>query len=278
MKRIFAILTALAIVKTALAITNDVTSSQVMVKAWAREPLTIDAVTGEWSDPAFPNYIESVSASAVADRLPELYDVANSSVTTNLQTLLDWIALQRQRPVVMLTGAASLDNALDRHNLTMAIVSNEVRRTLGGVHIDAWVFSNAILASAPIMSAAIVTDLGRTTNWVSGIWTHGYEEGNGVDIEVDGETYETHQYSLDIPVSYTGELVCEVMRWCRIGDPVNGFDVGNRRVRINGKMTLHTNDVSYLYQDMSTSAGADVLTTFQPFVDNGLLKFTYRED
>ena len=146
-------------------------SNEVGVKHWLRDALTYDDQSDTFSTNALSGVAESAALETSAASLPVLMDEATESLRADLEPMQARLAIEAQRPVVMITGAAGLDNALDRENLTMAVVSNEWTVAADGSrHLDCYVFSNKILASPPIVDAALMTDLGTVTNWVRGVW------------------------------------------------------------------------------------------------------------
>lgn len=146
-------------------------SNEVGVKHWLRDALTYDDQSDTFSTNALSGVAESAAIETSAASLPVLMDEATEALRADLEPMQARLAIEAQRPVVMITGAAGLDNALDRENLTMAVVSNEWTVAADGSrHLDCYVFSNKILMSPPIVDAALMTDLGTVTNWVRGVW------------------------------------------------------------------------------------------------------------
>lgn len=146
-------------------------SNEVGVKHWLRDALTYDDESDTFSTNALSGVAASAALETSAAALPVLMDEATEALRADLEPMQARLEIEAQRPVVMITGAAGLDNALDRENLTMAVVSNEWTVAADGSrHLDCYVFSNKILASPPIVDAALMTDLGTVTNWVRGVW------------------------------------------------------------------------------------------------------------
>ena len=82
----------------------------------------------------------------------------------------------------------------------------------------------------------------------------------------DKERFECYRLCFDLPPADSVRL----NPWCRVGHPETGFDFGNRQLRINGAMTITTNDVSEI-GDWFTPDGNRVELT--PYLDQGLLRF-----
>ena len=250
-------------------------SNVVTVKAWSRDDVMFDDATGSFSVTNIPNAAESAALEAAAEEIDDLYDLAIASLETNLAPVRSVIEEARLRPVVTLALASAPENAVDRRNLTMCVLSNEIRRVDGGLACSFWMFGNNVLASDPVMVASVVTDLGQTTNEVSTVWD-GYGT-NGVTVVDGGEEYECFRLDLTIPGEVKDGLDVLVLPWVRIGRRDNGFDFGNRQCRINGVMCLTTNDVSFL-GTFSTTNGIDITDLFTPYVDRGLFRLEQKEE
>ena len=328
-------------------------SNEVGVKHWLRDALTYDDQSDTFSTNALSGVAASAALETSAAALPVLMDEATESLREDLEPMQARLAIEAQRPVVMITGAAGLDNALDRENLTMAVVSNEWTVAADGSrHLDCYVFSNKILMSPPIVDAALMTDLGTVTNWVRGVWdgygtractvelehqnaytnfvivsrtygeskvletnvtlvvtaydqvvttnnfsssvevqdivtnyvskTYSYTQTltltNAVLITIDGqqpqvtlrgdkEYFECYRLCFDLPPAESVRL----NPWVKIGHPETGFDFGNRQLRINGAMTVTTNDVSEIGEWFTPDGNRVELT---PYLDQGLLRFS----
>lgn len=250
-------------------------SNAVTVKAWSRDDVMIDDATGSFSVTNIPNAAESAALEAAAEEIDDLYDLAIASLETNLAPVRSVIEEARLRPVVTLALASAPENAVDRRNLTMCVLSNEIRRVDVGLACSFWMFGNNVLASDPVMVASVVTDLGQTTNEVSTVWD-GYGT-NGVTVVDGGEEYECFRLDLTIPGEVKDGLDVLVLPWVRIGRRDTGFDFGNRQCRINGVMCLTTNDVSFL-GTFSTTNGIDITDLFTPYVDRGLFRLEQKEE
>ena len=250
-------------------------SNAVTVKAWSRDDVMFDDSTGSFSATNIPNAAESAALEAAAEEIDDLYDLAIANLETNLAPVRAVIEEARLRPVVTLALASAPENAVDRRNLTMCVLSNEIRRVDGGLACSFWMFGNNVLASDPVMVASVVTDLGQTTNEVSTVWD-GYGT-NGVTVVDGGEEYECFRLDLTIPGEVKDGLDVLVMPWVRIGRRDTGFDFGNRQCRINGVMCLTTNDVSFL-GTFSTTNGIDITDLFTPYVDRGLFRLEQKEE
>ena len=250
-------------------------SNVVTVKAWARDDIMFDDATGSFSTNSIPSAAESAALEAAADELDELYALSIANLETNLAPVRARIDEARHRPVVTLALASAPENAVDRQNLTMCVLSNEIRRVDGGLACSFWVFGNNVLVSDPVMVASVLTDLGRTTNEVSSVWD-GYGT-NGVTVVDGGEEYECYRLDLTIPGEVKDGIDVLVMPWVRIGRRDKGFDFGNRQCRINGVMCLTTNDVSFLGTFMTTN-GIDITDLFTPYVDRGLFRLEQKEE
>ena len=257
-----------------LAVEN---SNSVLVKAWTREDIHFDTVTGEFSSTNIPTYAESAALSNAADRIDELYDLAIESMETNLAPLRAKLDQARQRPVVTIALASAPESAVDRRNLTMCVMSNEISRIEGGIHCRFWIFGNNVLKSDPIMVGRIYTELGGKTNETETLWKDYGDEDKSITIVDGGEEYECWELELDIPGEVKDGLDILALPWVRVGLPESGFNFGNRQCRINGVMCTTTNDCSFL-GTFQTTNGVDLTELFLPYIDRGHLRFEQKEE
>lgn len=273
MKRLVIALAAVvfALPGVSASVTN---SNAVTVKAWTRDDVHFDTVTGEFSSTNIPSAAQAAALDELADSITNLYAYALEEMETNMAPLEARLEEARRRPVVTLALAASPENAVDRRNFTMCVMSNEISRIDGGLRCRFWIFGNNILRSDPVMVGSVITELGAKTNELSLVWTS-YGE-NGVTIVDGGEEYECFELTMDIPADVKDGLDILVRPWVRIGRSDTGFDFGNRQCRINGVMCCTTNDLSFLGTFYTTN-GVE-LTDFTPYADRGLLRFTEKED
>ena len=257
-----------------LAVTN---SNSVLVKAWTREDIHFDTSTGRFSSTNIPTLAEAAALSNAADRIDKLYDLAIESMETNLAPLRAKLDQARQRPVVTIALASAPENAVDRHNLTMCVMSNEISRIEGGIHCRFWIFGNNVLKSDPIMVGRIYTELGGKTNETETLWKDYGDEDKSITIVDGGEEYECWELELDIPGEVKDGLDILVLPWVRVGLPESGFNFGNRQCRINGVMCTTTNDCSFL-GTFQTTNGVDLTELFLPYIDRGHLRFEQKEE
>ena len=257
-----------------LAVEN---SNSVLVKAWTREDIHFDTVTGEFSSTNIPTYAESAALSNAADRIDELYDLSIEAMETNLAPLRAKLEQARQRPVVTVALASAPENAVDRRNLTMCVMSNEITRIEGGIHCRFWIFGNNVLKSDPIMVGRIYTELGGKTNETETLWKDYGDEDKSITIIDGGEEYECWELELNIPGEVKDGLDILVLPWVRVGLPESGFGFGNRQCRINGVMCTTTNDCSFL-GTFQTTNGVDLTELFIPYIDRGHLRFDQKEE
>ena len=257
-----------------LAVEN---SNSVLVKAWMREDIHFDTVTGEFSSTNIPTYAEAAALSNAADRIDELYDLSIEAMETNLAPLRAKLDQARQRPVVTVALASAPENAVDRRNLTMCVMSNEITRIEGGIHCRFWIFGNNVLKSDPIMVGRIYTELGGKTNETETLWKDYGDEDKSITIVDGGEEYECWELELDIPGEVKDGLDILVLPWVRVGLPESGFGFGNRQCRINGVMCTTTNDCSFL-GTFQTTNGVDLTELFLPYIDRGHLRFEQKEE
>lgn len=257
-----------------LASTLSITSNTAVVKGWVREHLTYDPETECFSREEFPTAAEAEGARIVAESIPGLLDDSTTSLTNALFPLRQRLDEFKERPVVMLAAAANPENAVDRQNLTMVVVSNEVLRAGSNVTVRAWVFGNSVLASDPVVKMRIATDVGRTVSWQPCTWSHYGDVSHKVDVDLDGDTYESYLLTATVPDVPTN-LPVRIRPWIKIGDPEKGFDYGNRQLRINGVMCCTTNDLSFLGRFYTTNNVE--LTDFVPYADRGELRFAEKE-
>ena len=273
MKRLIAVLIAAsaALPTVASPVTN---SNAVTVKSWTRDDVHFDTVTGEFSSTNIPSAARAAALDELADAITELYDYALEEMETNMAPLQARLEEARLRPVVTLALAAAPENAVDRRNFTMCVMSNEISRIDGGLHCRFWIFGNNVLRSDPVMVGSVITEMGAKTNELSLVWT-GYGE-DAVTIVDGGEEYECFELTMDIPAEVKDGLDILVRPWVRIGRSDTGFDFGNRQCRVNGVMCCTTNDLSFLGTFYTTN-GVE-LTDFTPYADRGLFRFTEKED
>ena len=257
-----------------LAVEN---SNSVLVKAWTREDIHFDTVTGEFSSTNIPTYAEAAALSNAADRIDELYDLSIEAMETNLAPLRAKIDQARQRPVVTVALASAPENAVDRRNLTMCVMSNEITRIEGGIHCRFWIFGNNVLKSDPVMVGRIYTELGGKTNETETLWKDYGDEDKSITIVDGGEEYECWELELDIPGEVKDGLDILVLPWVRVGLPESGFNFGNRQCRINGVMCTTTNDCSFL-GTFQTTNGVDLTELFLPYIDRGYFRFEQKEE
>ena len=257
-----------------LAVTN---SNSVLVKAWTREDIHFDTSTGRFSSTNIPTLAEAAALSNAADRIDKLYDLAIESMETNLAPLRAKLDQARQRPVVTIALASAPENAVDRRNLTMCVMSNEISRIEGGIHCRFWIFGNNVLKSDPIMVGRIYTELGGKTNETETLWKDYGDEDKSITIVDGGEEYECWELELDIPGEVKDGLDILVLPWARVGLPESGFNFGNRQCRINGVMCTTTNDCSFL-GTFQTTNGVDLTELFLPYIDRGHLRFEQKEE
>ena len=256
------------------AMTN---SNSVLVKAWTREDIHFDTVTGTFSNTNIPTYAESAALSNAAERIDELYDISIEAIETNLEPLRARLDEARKRPVVTVALASAPENAVDRRNLTMCVMSNEIVRIPGGVHCRFWIFGNNVLKSDPIMVGRIYTELGGKTNETETLWKDYGDEDKSVTIVDGDEEYECWELELDIPGEVKDGLDILVLPWIRVGLPESGFNFGNRQCRINGVMCTTTNDCSFL-GTFQTTNGVDLTELFTPYIDRGHFRFEQKEE
>ena len=256
-----------------LAVTN---SNSVLVKAWTREDIHFDTSTGRFSSTNIPTLAEAAALSNAADRIDKLY-LAIESMETNLAPLRAKLDQARQRPVVTIALASAPENAVDRRNLTMCVMSNEISRIEGGIHCRFWIFGNNVLKSDPIMVGRIYTELGGKTNETETLWKDYGDEDKSITIVDGGEEYECWELELDIPGEVKDGLDILVLPWVRVGLPESGFNFGNRQCRINGVMCTTTNDCSFL-GTFQTTNGVDLTELFLPYIDRGHLRFEQKEE
>ena len=88
-----------------------------------------------------------------------------------------------------------------------------------------------------------------------------------VTLRGDKERFECYRLGFDLPPAESVRL----NPWVKIGHPETGFDFGNRQLRINGAMTVTTNDVSEIGEWFTPDGNRVELT---PYLDQGLLRFS----
>ena len=252
-------------------------SNTVTVEAWARDDVHFDTETGMFSSTNIPTAAEAAAISNAADRIDELDSLSIDAMNDALAPLRDKLDQARRRPVVTVALASAPENAVDRRNLTMCVMSNEITRIEGGIHCRFWIFGNNVLKSDPIMVGRIYTELGGKTNETETLWKDYGDEEKSVTIVDDGEEYECWELELDIPGEVKDGLDILVLPWVRVGLPESGFNFGNRQCRINGVMCTTTNDCSFLGTFMTTN-GVDLSELFTPYIDRGLIRFEQKEE
>lgn len=263
---------AFGILFSLMAETN---SNSVLVKAWTRESVHFDTETGEFSSTNIPSAAEAEAMYHLAANITNLYDAAVEAMETNLAPLRARLELEKQRPVVSLALSVSQDNALDRRNFTLCVISNEIQQVSTNWHVRGWVFSNNILKSEPIIRADVDTAMGETTASFECVWRD-YGK-NAVEVVIDGETYETYEMSVDVPTNLVRNINMLVERWVSIGSRDKEFNFGNRRLRINGELCCTTNDASFLGR-FTTTNGVDLSALFTPYLDRGLFRFAEKQE
>ena len=256
------------------AVTN---SNVATVKAWSRDDIHFDTATGRFSSTNIPTFAEAVAISNAADRIDELYRLSIDAMQTNLAPLQARLAEARLRPVVTVALASAPENAVDRRNLTMCVMSNEITRAEGGLHCRFWIFGNNVLKSDPVMVGRVYTELGGKTNETETLWKDYGKEEKSVTIVDGGEEFECWELTLDIPGEVKDGLDILVLPWVRVGLPESGFNFGNRQCRINGVMCTTTNDCSFL-GTFQTTNGVDISELFTPYIDRGLFRFEQKEE
>ena len=260
------------------AATAAMTNSNVAtVKAWSRDDIHFDTETGRFSSTNIPTYAEAAAISNAADRIDELYRLSIDAMRTNLAPLQARLAEARLRPVVTVALASAPENAVDRRNLTMCVMSNEITRVEGGLHCRFWIFGNNVLKSDPVMVGRVYTELGGKTNETETLWRDYGDEERSVTIVDGGEEYECWELTLDIPGEVKDGLDILVLPWVRVGLPESGFNFGNRQCRINGVMCTTTNDCSFLGTFQTTNC-VDISELFTPYIDRGLFRFEQKEE
>ena len=254
------------------AVTN---SNSVLVKSWYRDSVHFDTETGEFSSTNIPSAAKSEAMYQLAANITNIYDAAVEEMETNLAPLRARIEVEKQRPVVSLALSVSQDNALDRRNFTLCVVSNEIQQVGTNWHVRGWVFSNNVLKSEPIIVADVNTAMGETAASFECVWR---EYGtNAVEVVIDGETYETYEMSVDGPTNLVRNINMLVERWVSIGSRDTAFNFGNRQLRINGELCCTTNDASFLGR-FTTTNGVDLSELFTPYLDRGLFRFAEKQE
>ena len=258
-----------------LSLMAETNSNSVLVKAWTRENVHFDTETGEFSSTNIPSAAEAEALYRLAANITNLYDAAVEAMETNLAPLRTRLELEKQRPVVSLALSVSQDNALDRRNFTLCVISNEIQQVSTNWHVRGWVFSNNILKSEPIIRADVNTALGETAASFECVWR---DYGtNAVEVVIDGETYETYEMSVDVPTNLVRNINMLVERWVSIGSRDKEFNFGNRQLRINGELCCTTNDASFLGR-FTTTNGVDLSEFFTPYLDRGLFRFAEKQE
>ena len=254
---------------------DSVTSNVSTVMAWYREDIHFDTATGEFSSTNIPSAAKAEALYKVAENVTNLYDAAVETMETNLAPLRERLEVENQRPVVSLALSVSQDNALDRRNFTLCVVSNEIQQAGTNWHVRGWAFSNNVLKSEPIIRADVKTAMGETAASFECAWR---EYGtNAVEVVIDDETYETYEMSVDVPTNLVRNINMLVERWVSIGSRDVEFNFGNRQLRINGELCCTTNDASFLGR-FTTTNGVDLSELFTPYIDRGLFRFTEKQE
>lgn len=256
---------------------DTASSNSELVKAWTREDIHFYTETGTFSNTNIPTLAEAVALSTAADSVNELYQLSIDAMQTQLAPLRERLDEARRRPVVTLALASAPENAVDRRNLTMCVMSNEISRIEGGIHCRFWIFGNNVLKSDPVMVGRIYTELGGKTNETETLWRSYGDEDKSVTIVDGGEEYECWELTLNIPGEVKDGLDILVLPWVRVGLPESGFNFGNRQLRINGVMCTTTNDCSFL-GTFQTTNGVDLSTLFTPYIDRGHFRFEQKEE
>ena len=260
------------------AATAAMTNSNVAtVRAWSRDDIHFNTATGRFSSTNIPTYAEAAALSNAADRIDELFQLSIDAMQTNLAPLQARLAEARLRPVVTVALASAPENAVDRRNLTMCVMSNEITRIEGGIHCRFWIFGNNVLKSDPVMVGRVYTELGGKTNETETLWRDYGDEEKSVTIVDGGEEFECWELTFDIPGEVKDGLDILVLPWIRVGLPESGFNFGNRQCRINGVMCTTTNDCSFL-GTFQTTNGVDISELFTPYIDRGLFRFEQKEE
>ena len=255
--------------------TNDVYSNEAVVKGWKREPVSVDTQTGKFIGCEVPSYAETVAASQLAEELGDLYDSAAECLEDGIEPIRGELDARKERPVVMLVAASSPDNALDRQNLTMCVVSNEIRRINRGFHVDAWVYGNRILTSRPIMEARVTSDFGQNVSWSTAQWDGYGNEDKAVSVTLETGTYETYRLSFDVMCEVSSNLTIRLRPWVVIGKGDAPFKIGNRTVIVNGEEALTTNSLDFIGTFFTTNGTP--LVGMRTFADKGLFKMAVDE-
>lgn len=257
------------------AFCENITSNVSRVKAWYREDIHFDTETGEFSSTNIPAAAKSEAMYRLASDITNLYDVAVEDMETNLAPLRARLDVEKARPVVSLALSISQDNALDRRNLTMCAVSNEITQVGENYHVSAWVFSNNVLRSDPIVEATVETEFGSELQTIECEWT---DYGtNAVTVVIDGEEYETYELHCNVPTNLVNDVNMLVLRWIRIGTREKMFNFGNRQLRINNQLCYTTNNASFLGR-FTTTNGVDLSDLFIPYFDRGEFRFADKEE
>lgn len=314
---------------------DSVTSNVSVVKGRSERHIHWIPSENRFTDDVLPPLAEAETLEAAADELSSVYAEAETAISNATAGTRARIEELKRRPVVTLSIAAGPENAVDRRNLTMVVMSNEVTRItpnfalsdvnvkyssgvsrlesagypswkarsimdsvrdkyapkrkpylsgrLGaaapyGVRVRTWMFGNAVLKSAPVIQAWVYTKLGETVTRIPATWAGDGYGTNGVTIVRRGEEYECFELDFDIPPEVYNNMTVLILPWLKVGDPVNGFDYGNRQRRVNGLMCVTTNDFSFVWSTITTTNGTDLTAEFLPYLDRGKWWFAAREE
>ncbi len=122
-------------------------------KGYERTTIGFDSEAGTFSAGKLPSEVDAQSAKTVAEALPEVLEAKEAEMTRLYDRANAIIDAEADRPVILLTGELDMDDALDRDNLCMAVPKWEYDAATRKV--TAKVFTNKLLASAPIVEAHI---------------------------------------------------------------------------------------------------------------------------
>ena len=257
------------------ACAENVTSNVSRVKAWYNDDVHFDTETGEFSSTNIPGAAKSEAMYRLAADITNLYDAAVIAMETNLTPLRASLAEEKLRPVVSLALSVHPENAVDRQNLTMVVVSNAIAQVGTNYHVSAYVFSNNVLRSDPIVEASVETEFGAQLKTFECEWT---DYGtNAVTVVEGGEEYETYEMHVDIPTNLVRDVNMLVMKWVRIGSREKMFNFGNRQLRTNGQLCFTTNNASFLGR-FTTTNGVDLSELFTPYFDRGEFRFAEKQE
>jgi len=267
----------------AAAITGVTSQASAPWRGWQRNWVGWDDASNRFVNISAPSLVESQTLVETLDGVAEIHAAASNAFETVRARANALAAQEGGRPVFLLTADYDMADALDRRNLTLVVPEWSYNPTTRVV--TAWCFTNYVLASAPIVEARIRS---ATTGGVLAapcVW-----QGYGVasrarEITVGGETFECYALTFKLPASCDAKSV-DFSQWGRIGDPVAGFDIGNRQYRVNGELT-YTSAATNAFQSI-LSIGAVVaqgddgspvdVSQYVFFTDNGLTKAAEKEE